>query len=211
MTKTRSEFLFERFLAENGLPFQSIPAGPGKTPDYAVTLSGAEIVFEVKEIVAEREWGDDEVHGGTVGARIRQKINDSKSQMQVASRQGKPTVLLIFNNYDPLQRSETEDHDFEHAMYGAYTLRLDRYTREIVHRFHGDGKSFQSRKNTSFSAIGRLREEGREVKITITLFENIHAAVPIDYDGVPPCFELVRVERAATDIPIREPSRGRGS
>jgi hypothetical protein len=199
--KTRSELLFERFLADNKIPFRPIPVSPDKTPDYSVILAGTETVFEVKEIVAARAWGDDVVHGGTVGERIRQKIKDSKSQMQVASRQGKPTVLLIFNNYDPLQRSETEDHDFEHAMYGAYTIRLDRDTREVVDRYHGDGKCFQHRKNTSFSALGRLREEGLEAQIAITIFENIHAAVPIDYASLPPCFEVVRVERPASYIP----------
>jgi hypothetical protein len=141
--RTRSEILFERFLGENGIPFQPIPVGPGKTPDYGVTLGGVEIVFEVKEIVAERAWVDDVVHGGTVGERIRQKINASKGQMQVASWQGKPTVLLTFYNYDPLQLSGTENHDFEHAMYGEYTLRMDVVTRQIVDRFHGQGKSFQ--------------------------------------------------------------------
>jgi hypothetical protein len=195
MTKTHSELLFERFLSEHAIPFRPIPVGPGKTPDYGVTIAGAQIVFEVKEIVADRAWGDDVVHGGTVGERIRQKINASKGQMQAASREGKPTVLLIFNNYDPLQLSGTENHDFEHVMYGAYTLRIDRDTREIVDRFHGDGKSFQNSKNTSFSALARLREEGREASITVTIFENIHAAVPIDYSTLPRCFEVIRAER----------------
>jgi hypothetical protein len=161
--KTRSEILFERFLVENSIAFRSIPVGSGRTPDYGVTLGAVEVVFEVKENVTERAWGDDVVHGGTVGERVRQKINASKSQMQFVSRQGKPTVLLIFNNYDPLQLSGTEDHDFEHAMYGAYTLRIDSDTREIVDRFHGHGKSFQDSKNTSFSALGRQGGGARRV------------------------------------------------
>jgi hypothetical protein len=204
--KTRSEILFERFLAENGLAFSPIPVGAGRTPDYGVSIGGVEIVFEVKEIVAERAWADDVVHGDTVGERIRQKIGASKGQMQVASRQGKPTVLLIFNNYDPLQLSGTEDHDFEHAMYGEYTLRINIETREIVDRFHGKGKGFQAGKNTSFSALGRLREEGREASLGVILFENIHAAVPLDYSSLPPCFEVIRVERNAPTLPGERPA-----
>jgi len=66
-----------------------------------------------------------------------------------------------------------------------------------VDRFHGRNKSFQPNKNTSFSAIGRLKEE--RASIRVTLFENIHAKVPIDYNTLPACFEVIRIrhERVA--------------
>ncbi len=79
-------------------------------------------------------------------------------------------------------------------MYGHYTIRMEIETRRIVDRFHGDGKSFQRNKNTSFSALGRLKE-GRGNEVWFTLFENIHARVPIDYDMLPACFEVIRVAR----------------
>jgi hypothetical protein len=205
MMKTRSELAFERFLAAHGIPYRPILIAPEKTPDYGVTVTGAEIIFEVKEIVSDHAWDDDIVHGGTVGEQIRKRINSSKGQIQAASREGKPTVLLIFNNYDPLQLSGTEDHDFEHAMYGAYTLRIDSESRRIVDRYHGDGKSLQAAKNTSFSALGRLKE-GRGTEVSVTLFENIHARVPIDYDSLPSCFEVVRVEWPASTEPCEAPA-----
>jgi hypothetical protein len=90
-----------------------------------------------------------------------------------------------------LQLFGTENHDFEHAMCGADTLRIDLETRRIVDRFHGDGKSFQAAKNTSFSAVGRLKER-RGGDVRVTLFENIHAKVPIDFGSLPACFEIVR-------------------
>ena len=112
--------------------------------------------------------------------------------MKASSKQGKPTVLVVFNNYDPLQLSGTEDHDFIFAMYGAYSLQIGVESRKITGRFLGKGKSFQPAKNTSFSAIARLKESGREATISVTIFENIHAAVPINYSALPPCFEVVR-------------------
>lgn len=133
--KTRSEGLFERFLSENQIAFTPIQVGANRTPDYSVTVGGVEILFEVKEITADHAWSDVVVHSGTVGERIRQKINSGKGQVQAASRAGKPTVLVIFNNFDPLQWFGTENHDFEHAMYGAYTLRIDRSTGKIVDRY----------------------------------------------------------------------------
>ena len=202
MQKTRSEIVFERWLDANRLPWHRIQTGPGKTPDYAVMVApGAEIIFEVKQIQTNRRWKDDIVHGGEVAAHIRSRINSSKSQIQSTAKLGKPTVLVVFNAYDPLQLSGTEDHDFMDAMYGAYTVQIDIESRMIVERFRGQGKSFQANKNTSFSAIARLKDESAPVRLkeesgpdSVTLFENIHAAMPIDYSALPPCFEVVRFD-----------------
>ncbi|MGO9174037.1 MAG: hypothetical protein ACLP7P_19025 [Rhodomicrobium sp.] len=193
--KNCSEILFERFLSENDFSFYPIPVGERKTPDYRVTVAEVEVVFEVKEIRAARPWSADKVHRSLVGKHIRQLINGSKGQLQAASRNGRLTVLLIFNGYDPAQIFGTEDFDFEHAMYGEDTFLRDRNTLEIIDRFHGHGKSFQRDKNTSFSALGRLKKE-RDGHLTVTLFENIYAAVPLDYARLPPCFEVIRFENS---------------
>jgi hypothetical protein len=191
---------FESWLDANGLPWRPIPTGPARTPDYAVEVApGAEIVFEVKQIETNRRWEDDLVHRRKVGAFVRQRINRSKSQIKSSCTVGQPTVLVVFNDYDPLQLSGTEDHDFVFAMYGDYTVRIDRESREITGRFHGDGKSFQANKNTSFSAIARLKESGPRSTVTLKLFENVHAAVPIDYDALPACFEVARFEKVSNE------------
>jgi hypothetical protein len=39
MANTRSEHVFERFLAANGIAFRKIPVAETKTPDYAVTIA----------------------------------------------------------------------------------------------------------------------------------------------------------------------------
>lgn len=193
MQKTRSEITFEGWLNANGLSWCPVPTGPTRTPDYAVTVAPSEeIIFELKQIETDRTWEVDAVHGGEVGAFVRERINRSKSQMKAASKQGKPTVLVVYNDYDPLQLSGAEDHDFFHAMYGTHSLQIGVESRRITGRFLGKGKSFQPTKNTSFSAIARLKESGREATISVTLFENIHAAVPINYSALPPCFEVVR-------------------
>jgi hypothetical protein len=48
--KTKSEAVFERFLSTNGIPFRRVPTSLTKTPDYELTIDGAELVFEVKEL-----------------------------------------------------------------------------------------------------------------------------------------------------------------
>jgi hypothetical protein len=74
-----------------------------------------------------------------VGEHVRTKISDrrTRKQIQSASKQGKPTVLLIFNNLDPAQLFGTENHDFEHAMYGEHTVVIDRNSGKIVGSFRG--------------------------------------------------------------------------
>jgi hypothetical protein len=81
-------------------------------------------------------------------------------------------------------------------MYGEHTVVIDRNSGAIVDSFHGHNKSFQQSKNTSFSALGRIKEH--RDSISITLFENIHAKIAIDYGALPACFDVVRVERLPT-------------
>jgi hypothetical protein len=199
MTQTKSEMMFERFLSTNGIEFRPIATDEQRTPDYEVVISNNELIFEIKELGADPTFHQEAVHSRTVGKHVRKKIKHASKQMQTASENGKPTVLLIFNNRDPLQLFGTEDHDFEHAMYGELSVRIDKSSGKIVDRFHGHNKSFQPNKNTSFSAVGRLTEDRGSVRVT--LFENIHARVPVDYNTLPTCFEVVRVnhERAAMD------------
>lgn len=192
MNPTRSECLFEQFLELHEIAYKRIPVGPARTPDFKIKLEGRYIVFEVKEIVSDTKWDPLAVHSRKIGKHIREKINGSKGQLHSVSKDGTPTVLLIFNAYDPMQLYGTENHDFETAMYGEYTLKINCETHQIVDSFHGNGKAFQASKNTSFSALGRLRAEKNGV--SITLFKNVHATVPLPYDLMPSCFNIVDVE-----------------
>lgn len=198
MTKTYSEALFERWLDDNGLPWRPIAIAAGRTPDYRVTVApGSDVIFEVKEITGKWDGSPGAVHSRIVGKHVRSKIAKSRGQLQDSSAQELPTVTLIYNALDPMQWFGTEDHDFEHAMYGDRTVRIDNRSGLIVDSFHGDNKAFQAEKNTRFSALARLKERGREAIISVTVFENVHAKVQLPYDRLPPCFEVIRVERSA--------------
>ncbi len=194
MQKTRSEITFEHFLKAQGLEFRPIATGPEKTPDYAVNIGGTEIVFEVKEMTSDKSWNSTVVHSASVGNFIRKLIHRSRKQVQAASKRGRPTVLLVFNNWDPLQLFGTDDHDFRQAMFGADTMLISNESHRVLERFYGDGKALHASKNTSFSALGRLKQ-GRGDRIGVTLFENIHAKVPLDYKIMPDCFDVVRGPR----------------
>ena len=102
-------------------------------------------------------------------------------------------MLLIYNNVDPVfQAFGTEDMDFIAAMYGELTIMLDRSTRQSSEMFNGKNQMLQERKNTSFSAVGRLCDRGGN--IAATLFENVFSKVTLPYDQLLPCFEVRRFE-----------------
>jgi hypothetical protein len=166
-----------------------------------VLIGSAKLIFELKELTKNEKFGvvDDPAHphiknfSGTLGEHVRRRIVGAKKQVQYGAKQGIPSVLLIYNTLDrEFQRFGTDDMDFIAAMYGEYTILIDKDTRQASEMFNGKNQSLQQDKNTSFSAVGRLSDRGG--KTTLTLFENIFAHVKIPYEQLPPCFEVRRAE-----------------
>jgi hypothetical protein len=202
--KTKSEEIFETFLTLNNLPFQKIDEVNDKSsyrPDYLVYIGGSKMMVEVKELAEDKNFGvvkDPSMpnilaHSRIVGDHVRDRINRSKKQIQYGANQGIPSILLIYNNIDPVfQMFGTENHDFIAAMYGENTVLIDRRSKERTDWFQGRNNELQVAKNTSFSAVGRLSDCGGSV--TVTLFENIYSKVGVPYDQLPACFDVKRVE-----------------
>ena len=210
--KTKSEEVLESFLTFNSLPFRKIEEVQEKgayRPDYVVQVGNCEIIFEVKELTEDEKFGTspDPLHphiklsSRTLGQHVRRTIERSRKQIQYGAEQGVPSILLIYNSLDPVfQDFGTDDPDFVAAMYGEYTLLLDRNTRETSELFNGRNSSLQESKNTSFSAVGRLADRCRNIngdivrELTVTVFENVFAEVKLPYDQLPKCIEVRRVE-----------------
>ncbi len=199
--KTKSESLFEGFLTVNNVPFEKIKEDTTPRPDYLVSVGGVKIVFELKELAEDENFGvvKDPAYphikssSRTLGDHVRRRIENSKKQIQFGARQGIPSVLLIYNNIDPVfQDFGTEAMDFTAAMYGAYTILLNRETRAASDWFNGKDRMLQESKNTSFSAVGHLRDRGG--KTTVTLYENVFAKINIPYNQLPACFDVPRIE-----------------
>jgi hypothetical protein len=206
--KTTSETVFESFLTENNLSFERIEEQDSPRPDYLVHIAGLKLLCEVKELGEDDNFGvvkDPSTpflkhYSRTLGDHIRSKIGAARKQIQFGADQGIPSVLLVYNNIDPLYMSGTEDMDFIAAMYGEYTLLLDTKTLTTIDSFQGRNcmmagwkdTSSAERKNTSFGAVGRLYTI--RGKLTVTLFDNVFAKVKIPYDALPPCFEVKPIE-----------------
>jgi hypothetical protein len=196
--RTTSEAVFEGFLTANQLAFEKIQEATTPRPDYLVHSGDLKLIFEVKELAADENFRDIDhpaspvirVHSRIVGDHVRRKISEAKKQIQYAAKQGVPSILLIYNNLDPLHLFGTENGDFITAMYGEYTLLIDKTTKKTLGEpFYGRNQSLSEIKNTSFSAVGRLHP-----KMGVTLFENAFAKVKIPYEKLPSCFEVKRVE-----------------
>jgi hypothetical protein len=199
--KTRSEDAFERFLIGNNLVFEKIREDASPRPDYLVQVGAVQLIFEVKELAEDENLKDRAgVHTITTGDHIRRKIDGSRRQIQYGAKQGVPSILLIYNNMDPLQLLGASDRDFIAAMYGEYTLLLNRSTNKSVDRFNGKNQSLQERKNTSFSALGRLFD--RTGKTMLTLFENVFSRVQVPYGELPSCFRVRRAEISRDPLQI---------
>ena len=191
--KTVSEQIFENFLSENSISFSPIPTAKTPRPDYSVICGKETILFEIKELSEDADFQSKPLQASTriVGNHVRSKIVEAGKQIKYGADQGLPSVLLIYNNIDHMHLFGTEDHDFSTAMYGEFSLRVDNATDKLVEAYHGRNQKLRHDANTSFSAIGRLAPVQGTMRVK--LFENIFAKVPLSFDKMPACFEIVRV------------------
>ena len=211
--KTKSERVFEAFLSLNCLAFEKIAESQTPRPDYLVCASETQIIFELKELAEDKNFAvvNDTAqpgiksHSRTVGAHVRRAIAGSRKQIKYGADQGIPSVLLIYNNVDLVfQMFGTELTDFVAAMYGEYTISINKRTKVVSELFNGNnsmmqpdqtteqGQTVKPSKNTSFSAVGHLCDRGGTT--TVTLFENLYAKVKLPKDQLPPCFEVPHIE-----------------
>jgi hypothetical protein len=205
--KTKSESLFEEFLTANKLPFEKITEDTTPRPDYRVSVGGGEIIFELKELAEDGNFGvvknpaypNIKSSSRDVGRHIRRRIQKSTKQIQFGADQGVPSILLIYNMIDPaFQYFGTEPTDFIAAMYGAYTVVMNKEIGATSDWFNGKDQKFDESQNTWFSAVGHLRDRGG--KTTVALYENIFAKVKISYNQLPACFDVPRIEVSTSPL-----------
>lgn len=189
--KTEGESAFEAFCLKNGLLFKKIVEGVYPTPDYLLIVNGITIYVEIKQIDRDADFTS-ALMKRIPGSHVRAKINDARNQVRAASHNEFPTILLVYNNLDPLQMFGTQQHDFISAMYGDLTVLVSRGTGLASDVFHGWNKAFREGKNESFSAVGKLYRD--HTGIGVHLYENMYARVPLNYHLLPHCIKFNRVE-----------------
>ena len=194
---TVSELAFEAFLKDLAVPFDRIETAVSPRPDYEVAFSGTKVTFEVKQIEVDSDFGPI-LKSRTVGNHVRSKISEAKKQLQWAASNGFPAILVIYNAIDRMHLFGTENHDFEAAMFGEHTVEIGfepagTSDPAIVESYRGRNKSLSRSKNSSFSALARLRPNAAGTILTI--FENPFAKHALPYEKLPLCFDILRFKR----------------
>jgi hypothetical protein len=188
MTQSLSEYLFERFCNERGIPWKRIPEAGTKTPDYELFLTNS-VVVEVKEIepsaeeleserlAQERGWGN--AVGHTPGDRIRLKIAASSKQIKARTQGKHPSLLVVFN--EGREIPHLESYSVRVAMYGLEQMHIavpapGNGSPYATGMGYGPKRKMTPTHNTSISAIGALVMNSHE-DIVLLVYHNKYARV----------------------------------
>lgn len=173
--QTVAEAAFESFCDRApGYECQRVEQGPGKTPDYIVTIGDQRIIAEVKEV-------GQEINEGIVGDRARGMIQKANRQLKALTGNRYPGISVL---YDPFSLCQaTGPMGFEHiraAMYGFHTLGVSDFANpaeppRVVSEWAGEDRTTTPTKNTTTSAVCVLQLDSQ-----LLVYHNRFAAIPID-------------------------------
>ncbi|SPF34726.1 conserved hypothetical protein [Candidatus Sulfotelmatobacter kueseliae] len=205
-TRTISEELFVQFCAANTIPWELVPTGTERTPDFRIRLGNTQVICEVKQIdpnaedVAElEELGSSEAVGRLVPNRMRDKLKDS-AQLKAASHDGRPTLLVVYDN-TPI-KMYTFHSDVAQAMFGRDSVRVSVSGDETVvsEPFFGGNRGLTPSQNTSVSALAIL-DGGPNASLSLRVYHNPYARVLLRaelFAGLPVTQFLLPGETAIT-------------
>ena len=200
--RTLSEALVLQFFAAHGVTCHPVPQQEGqRTPDFIIELA-TRVVCEVKQIEPNPDDRRDVEELSTVGHggvrrttvrwmqnRIRPLLNKSSSQLRRASKEGHPSLLVVydttpFGNY-------TDDRDVLQGLFGRWSVDAwidDTGETRYTQPYFGEDQGLTPDQNTSVSAVAILRGGPEVATLSLTIFDNPHARVRLDphlFDGLP--------------------------
>ncbi|MDD5704341.1 MAG: hypothetical protein PHR35_00330 [Kiritimatiellae bacterium] len=213
----KSETLFEVFCQRGQIAFRRLSPDGSPTPDYEITVGGALMYIEIKELTPNceeakvvAEWkakhgpGEIVTWGDTVGRRVRREIESARQQIKHLAA-GKCPGILVLYDARPAPFHGIEPYELLAAMYGCESIdiHLPKEPDEPVafgtHRF-GKGKKFRQDCHTYISAIGTLCERCSDGHIHLDLYDNIHATHRLPFAAIVP----------RADMTLRTVAPGRG-
>lgn len=190
--KTESEVWFEALCDAAGIKFEPIPREEGEqTPDYMLTLSGQQVVAEVKQFDPNREEsrknaaferGEIVVQGGKPGQRIRAAIDSAAPQLKRRSEGRLPAVLVVYN-FSGVS-NHTDPYSVATAMQGFDVIDVH-VPEEMTEppQFgaprSGPKKRMTATDNTTISAVAVLGHN-LDGSLRLDVFHNTHAKNRLD-------------------------------
>ncbi len=202
--RTVSEDLIVNFFAALGVKCTPVPTRlHERTPDFIIELAQP-VVCEVKQIQANAEDRRDLAElsrrsklspdkppaiGRWVPDRIRPIFKRISPQLRRASEEGTPTLLAIYDA-TPF-RLYSDDSDVLQAMFGRFSVKAwvdETGATRHSETYYGGNRGLSPARNTSVSAVGMLRDGREPSTVSLTLFYNPFARVPLNanlFDGLP--------------------------
>jgi len=186
-----SEMLFAQFCQANEIPCSPVGTGPKRTPDFVIQLATTQVTCEVKQIDPNPKDRQElaalakgKKSGRSLPNRMRTKLKDVSAQLQAASRSGRPTLLVV---YDNVPFGIYTDHaDVVQAMFGELSVEVAFPDDPLVEPqasspFFGGNQGTGPAHNTAVSAIAIL-ERAPEQALSLRVYHNRYAAVRLSPD-----------------------------
>jgi hypothetical protein len=209
--ETASEKLFEEFCRLNGIPCFRVAPAAARTPDFVIELGGTQVACEVKQIDPNDEdlRELDELREGVAAGRhlpnrLRAKLKNVSAQLKSASRSGRPTLLVVYDN-TPF-KSYTDHADVVQAMFGRNSVSVlvpadPSLPPQVSAPFFGGDRGMGPQRNTAVSAIAIL-DGGPRPSLTLRVYHSPYATVRLDPDVFDSLPVTQRVLPDATEVSL---------
>jgi hypothetical protein len=202
---TAAEILLEKFCRERGIECRRLNEGPTRMPDYELRLGALVIAAEVKQlepnaedkVILEQLRRREVVTRWENMERPRQSILDATRQLRAYARGVMPAVCVLYDTFHGLFGYLDLDN-ISQCLYGAVCYHCvvpdpvedSRRSGALLTGVSLGGRRVATEKhNTTLSAVGVLRLNRMDDTLSMAVFHNRYAAIPID----PAAFRLPEV------------------
>lgn len=188
---TYADRLFERFCRERGIALRRLSEGTAKTPDYEIILREVTVAVEVKQLEPNAE--DQELlrelrARHTVAryenmGRARQTILDATKQLRAHAKNRMPALAVLYDTMGGLF-GYLEGDCIAQCLYGAERIHVavptDRRGEPRMLGASLGGRRVATQKhNTTLSAVAVLQFSRSADKLSLSVFHNTYAAMPL--------------------------------
>lgn len=189
---TEAELLFEHFCRERDIGVQRLREGSAKMPDYEIRVGQLVVAVEVKQLepntedkksLEERRQPGSGFHYENM-ERPRQSIRDATKQLRAHTQKRMPAVVVLFDTLDG-SLGYLDSDNIAQCLYGAEQFHfavpdLPRNKPVFLGVSLGGRRIATPQDNTTLSAVATLRFHRSADQLSLTVFHNSYAAVPID-------------------------------
>ena len=88
------EHLLYTYLGASGVPFERVPEGHSRTPDFLVKLQGSNVPVELKTLAPE-EAPTGEPNSRELGRGLVRRLEKARGQVRPYSKAGHPTIVVV--------------------------------------------------------------------------------------------------------------------